>query len=163
MHLKKIAIVALAAILSFPVAALAKPQVKIGMTAEKEVIVTENGQTVTKRVPATDATPGETIIYTLSVANGGDETATNVVVNDPIPAGTVFLPGSTTGDIAPTFSIDGGKTFQKPSLLTYEITNPDGTKEKRVASPNQYTAIRWQIPQVAAGAKKELSFKVKVK
>ena len=163
MQLKKIVITALAATLFFPLAALAKPQVKIGISAEKEVVVTENGQTITKRIPATDATPGEIIIYTLTVANTGDETAANVVVNDPIPEGTAFLPGSATGSSEPTFSIDGGKTFQKPSLLTYEITNSDGTKEKRVASPNQYSAIRWQIPQVAAGAKDELSFKVKVK
>ena len=57
-----------------------------------------------------------------------------------------------------TFSIDGGKTYKKPSLLTYEITNPDGSKEKRTASPEQYTNIRWQIPQVAAGAKGEAEF-----
>lgn len=163
MQMKKTALIALAAILLSPLVALAAPQVTIGITAEKEVIVTQNGQTVTKRIPATDATPGETIIYTLTVANNGDETATNVVVNDPIPEGTVFLPGSATGNSEPTFSIDGGKTFQQPSLLTYEITNLDGTKEKRTASPDQYTAIRWQIPQVAAGAKDELSFSVKVK
>lgn len=163
MSIRKILITALAATLLLPVAALAKPQVKIGITAEKEVVVTENGQSVTKRVPAAEATPGETIIYTLEVANNGDEPATNVVVNDPIPEGTSFLPGSASGDGAPAFSIDGGKTYNKPSLLTYEFTNPDGSKEQRVASPEKYTHIRWQIPQIAAGAKLELGFKVKVK
>lgn len=163
MKSKNLIVTALAAVLLFPAVALAKPQVKIGITAEKEVSVTENGKTVTKRMPATEAAPGETIVYTLKVANTGDETATNVVVNDPIPEGTAYVTGSATDAQDATFSIDGGKTFDKPSLLTYEVTNPDGAKEKRTASPDQYTHIRWQLPQVAAGANEELSFQVKVK
>ena len=163
MKSKNLIVTALAAVLLFPAAALAKPQVKIGITAQKEVVVTENGKTVTKKVPANEAAPGETIIYTLKVANTGDEMATNVVVNDPIPEGTSYVPGTATNPGEVTFSIDGGKTFNKPDLLTYEVTNPDGTKEKRTASPDQYTHIRWQLPKIAAGANEELSFQVKVK
>jgi len=163
MHQKRIFALALAAMLLAPITALAAPQVKIGIIAEKEVVVTENGQTVTKRVPATEAAPGETVIYTLTVANSGDEAATNVVVNDPIPEGTSYLPGSASNTELVTFSIDSGENFKKPSLLSYEITNPDGTREQRVASPEQYTHIRWQIPEIAPGASQELSFQVKVK
>jgi uncharacterized repeat protein (TIGR01451 family) len=163
MHQKKIFAIAFAVLLLVPITAMAAPQVKIGIIAEKEVVVTENGQTVTKRVPATEAAPGETVIYTLTVANSGDEAATNVVVNDPIPEGTSYLPGSASNTELVTFSIDSGENFKKPSLLSYEITNPDGTREQRVASPEQYTHIRWQIPEIAAGASQELSFQVKVK
>lgn len=149
--------------LLLPAAAWAKPVVNIAIAAEKEITVEENGQKTTKRVPAAEAAPGETIIFTLEVANSGDETATNVVVDDPIPAGTSYLPGSATEIGEVTFSIDDGKSYKKPSLLTYEVTLPDGKKDKRVASPEQYTHIRWQIPQIAAGAKGEVSFRVKVK
>ena len=85
-----------------------------------------------------------------------------MVINDPIPEGTAYLAGSATGPVAATFSLDG-KTFEKPAELTYEVTNADGTKEKQVASPDQYTHIRWQLATVAAGATENLSFKVKVK
>jgi len=163
MHQKRIFAIAIAVMLLAPITAMAAPQVKIGIIAEKEVVVTENGQTVTKRVPATEAAPGETVIYTLTVANSGDEAATNVVVNDPIPEGTSYLPGSASNTELVTFSIDSGENFKKPSLLSYEITNPDGTREQRVASPEQYTHIRWQIPEIAPGASQELSFQVKVK
>lgn len=155
--------IALAALLLLPGAALAAPQVKIDITAEKEVVVTENGQSVTKRVPVTEIAPGETVIYTLAVANSGDEAATSVIVDDPIPEGTTYLPGSATELGEVIFSIDGGENFKKPSLLTYEATKPDGTKEKSTASPEQYTHIRWQLPEVAAGASQKLSFQVKVK
>ena len=73
------------------------------------------------------------------------------------------LPQNPAIDVEKYVSIDGGQTYKKPSLLTYEIINPDGSREKRSASPEQYTNIRWQLPQVAAGARDELSFQVKVK
>ena len=163
MQLKKIVVAALAATLFFPLSALAKPQVNLGITAEKEVTVTENGQTVTKRMPAGEAAPGETVIYTIHFENIGDSAATNVVVNDPIPEGTTYVPGSATETGEVTFSIDGGKTFKKPSLLTYEVTTPSGSKEKRTASPEQYTNVRWQIPAIPPQGKGEVSFRVQVK
>lgn len=159
----KVLTLALVTALILPAAALAKPLVKIAIAAEKVIVVTKNGKTETRRVPAGEAAPGETLIYTLAVTNSGDEAATNVVVNDPIPEGTQYIPGSATEMGELTFSIDGGNTYKKPSLLTYEVTKADGAKEKRVASPEQYTHIRWQIPEIVAGAKKELSFQVKVK
>lgn len=152
-----------AAALLFPAVALAAPQVQLSINAEKKVTVTENGEQVVKRVPAAEATPGERVIFTISYENAGDETATNVVVNDPIPEGTAYVPGSATDLGEVTFSIDGGKTYKKPSLLTYEVSNPDGTTEKRVATPEQYTHVRWQIPAIPAGEKGEVSFQVQVK
>ena len=161
-HPRKFLMSILAAVLLLPAAALAAPQVELAITAEKEVTVTEDGQTVVKRAPAAETAPGETVIFTIAYANTGDEAATNVVLNDPIPAGTAYVPGSATEKGEVTFSIDGGETYKKPSLLTYEVTNPDGTKEKRTASPEQYTHVRWQIPEIPAGEKGEVSFRVKV-
>jgi uncharacterized repeat protein (TIGR01451 family) len=153
----------LAATLLLPALAWAAPKVELSIQAEKEVTVTEDGKKVTKRVAAEEAAPGETIIFTITYANTGDEAATNVVVNNPLPQGTAYIPGSATEKGEVSFSIDGGETFKKPSLLTYEVTNPDGTKEKRTASPEQYTHVRWQLPSIPAGEKGEVSFRVKVK
>ena len=38
--------------------------------------------------------PGDTLEYTVSFSNTGTDSATNVVLNDPIPANTTYLPGS---------------------------------------------------------------------
>ena len=95
--------------------------------------------------------------------NSGTEAAKDVVISDPIPAGTSYIPGSASeaGDL--TFSIDKGKSFKKPTLLTYELKGGAGKMEKKVATPEEYTDIRWTVPQVPAGGKGSVSFKVKVK
>lgn len=47
--------------------------------------------------------PGDTLDYTVTLTNTGDDAASDVVVTDPIPVGTTFVPGS--------LEIDGaGKT-----------------------------------------------------
>ena len=138
----------------------AKPLISISIKAEKEVTVNN----VTKKVVADTIDSGDVIFYTLIYVNSGNEAATNAVLNDPIPKGTVYVAGSAIGDNADiTFSIDNGKTFKKPSLLTYEIKQPNGKVEKKAASPEQYTDIRWTITKVPAGGKGKVEFKVKVK
>ncbi|MFO7605046.1 MAG: hypothetical protein R6W72_01910 [Desulfurivibrionaceae bacterium] len=158
----KFLMAALAAVLLLPAVGWAAPQVELDITAEKEVSVVENGEQVVRRVPAAEAAPGETVIFTIAYANTGDEAATDVVVNNPIPEGTAFVPGSATETGEVTFSIDGGTTYKRASLLTYETTAPDGNKEKRTASPEQYTHIRWQLPEIPAGEGGEVGFWVKV-
>jgi len=147
-----------------PSSALARSLVSVSITAEKEVTVVKNGEKATKKVVATRIDPGDVIIYTLNYVNTGDEAATNAVMDDPIPRGTVYLPGSAFGAGAEiTFSVDGGKTFNKPSLLTYEVKLPNGKTEKRAASPEEYTHIRWVIDKIAAGSKGKVGFQVRVR
>ena len=137
----------------------AKSLVSISITAEKEVTVNK----VTKKIAATTINPGDVIFYTLSYINSGNDAATNVVLDDPIPAGTSYLPGTAYGEGADIiFSVDG-KTFKKPSLLTYEIKKRDGSLEKRTASPEEYTNIRWVIPKIDAGARGNVGFQVRIK
>ncbi|MBT8370439.1 MAG: DUF11 domain-containing protein [Deltaproteobacteria bacterium] len=164
MHTSRIFLSVAVACLLIPAVALAKPQVSISIKAEKKVIFVENGQEVVKRIPAVEVAPGETLIYTLTYTNAGDEAATNVVINDPIPQGAAYILDSASGqDTDISFSIDGGQTFKKPSMLTYEVKLADGTTEKRVASPEAYTHIRWTIRKVRAGGSGELGFQVRVK
>ncbi|WP_136523955.1 DUF11 domain-containing protein [Geomonas ferrireducens] len=148
---------------AMPLSAWAQPKVAITIKAEKEVSVTAKGKQVKKRVAAKGVQPGEEIIYTLNYVNSGTDAAKDVIISDPIPAGTSYIPGSAseTGDLS--FSIDKGKTFKKPTLLTYEVKGSTGKPEKKVASPDDYTDVRWTIPQVPAGGKGSVSFKVKVK
>ena len=153
----------LVALLLFPLIAFAQPKVSISIKAEKEITVTAGGKQIKKKIEAKKFQPGEEIIYTLSYSNSGTEAAKDVLISDPIPAGTAYIPGSASevGDL--NFSIDNGKTFKKPTLLTYEIKNKAGKMEKRVATAEEYTDIRWTIATVAAGGKGSVSFKVKVK
>jgi uncharacterized repeat protein (TIGR01451 family) len=137
----------------------AKSLVSISITAEKEVTVNK----VTKKIAAKTINPGDVIFYTLNYINSGDDAATSAVLDDPIPAGTAYIVGSAYGEGAEIiFSIDG-KNFKKPSLLTYEIKKRDGSMEKRTASPEEYTHIRWVIPKIAAGAKGSVGFQVRIK
>ena len=137
----------------------AKPLLSVSMKAEKEVTVNN----VTKKVAANTVDSGDVIFYTLSYVNSGNEAATDAVLDDPIPKGTVYIAGSAFGNDADvTFSIDGGKTFKKPSLLTYEV-KINGKMEKRIASPEQYTNIRWIVSMVPARGSGQVGFKVKIK
>ena len=149
--------------LLIPLTAWAAPKVELSITAEKSVIVEENGQMVTKQVVATEVTAGETLTYTITYVNSGDENATNIAIVDPLPEGSSYIAGSAsqTGEL--TFSADNGKTYKKPSLLTYEVKNSSGTTEQKVASPEQYTHVRWLIPVIAAGEKGSVSFQVLMK
>jgi uncharacterized repeat protein (TIGR01451 family) len=161
---KLVSLIAILAALLLPMAAFAKPLVSVGITAEKEVTVVKNGQKLTKKVVASKINPDDVIFYTLNYINSGDEAATAVVLDDPIPLGTVYLPGSAFGaGTEITFSIDGGKTFKKPSLLTYEVKLPNGKTEQRSASPEEYTQIRWLINKIDAGVRGTVGFQVRIK
>ncbi|MFK0521407.1 hypothetical protein ACINKY_04275 [Paenibacillus illinoisensis] len=54
--------------------------------------------TVVKSTDAIDAVVGDVITYTVVVTNAGIEVVNNVVMVDPVPVGTVFVPGSVTVD-----------------------------------------------------------------
>ncbi len=149
--------------LLLPLTAWATPVITVAIKAEKEVVVTENGQKITKIVEAQEIFPGEIVIYTLTYRNTGSSAAQNVAITDPLPEGTSYLPGSASevGDLV--FSIDQGQTYKRPSLLTYMVTQPDGSVVTRVASPEEYTHIRWTIPEILPGAEGAVSFKARIK
>ena len=147
-----------------PAVALAQPKISVSMKAEKEVVEVINGKQVTKRIPAQTADPGQRLIFTLQYKNDGNEKATNVKVDNPIPENTVYVVGSGIGKNSKMlFSIDGGKNYKQPSLLTYEETLPDGKRIKKQASPEQYTHVRWVISEVPPGKEGTVGFQVKMK
>ena len=152
-----------ALLVAMPLAAWGQPNVAITIKAQKEVTVTIQGKQVKKKIAAKGVQPGDEIIYTLSYVNSGNEAATDVKISDPIPAGTVYIPGSASEAAELTFSIDKGKSFKKATLLTYEVKGSDGKMQKKAASPEDYTDIRWILASVPAGGKGSVTFKVKVK
>ena len=155
----------LAALLLCPTLALAKPEIVVTMEAKKEItIVHEDGTKEVKIVPAETISPGEVIIYEVKYENRGNESANDVVIDNPVPSGTAYIPESASGQNSDlSFSIDGGKSYKKPSLLSYTITNQDGTSEKRLATPERYTNIRWKIKEIAKGENGKINYSVRVK
>lgn len=161
---KKLAAIVLVVFFSCPLWAWAGPKIDIQVSAQKEVKIVQDGKIVTQRVKAETVEPGDVIFYTLTYENKGNEKATHVVVNNPIPKGTVYLPGSAYGQGSRIlFSIDQGKTYGPPAALRESYTLHDGKKITRQAYPSEYTHIRWVIGEVAQGAGGVLGFKVSVK
>ena len=160
---KALPLVAFALAISLAAAAAAKPRIVVAIQQSKEIVETTDAGKKTRLVAATSASPGEVLEYVLSYKNEGDEAATNAVIEDPIPKGTTFLANTANGENAEiTFSSDGGKTFAVPVKLTYEMKLPSGAVERRVATPAEYTNVRWTVKQIAPGASGQVSFRVRV-
>lgn len=137
--------------------------VEIKSLAEVEIKVkNEKGEIETKRIEASKANvgPGDVVIFTNIVTNSGKEPASDLVVTNPIPANTIYIDGSAEGDALIEFSVDGGKTFDRPERLF--VTDKKG-REKR-ARAEDYTHIRWKLKKpLGPGEKALVSFKAKIK
>ena len=114
----------------------------IQLTAIAEVekqIVDENGQKVTRLVPAAGVIPGNQVIYTVKAANVCEVPAANVLIDNPIPEHTAYVADSAIGaGAAISYSLDG-KRFAQPDALTVR----DANDKDRPARADEYTQIRW--------------------
>lgn len=140
------------------------PKLSLDIKAEKEVQVLEEGRWVTQIVPLEESRPGDILYYTLKYTNEGDTVAKDASIVDPIPAGTVYVLESASGEGAQiTYSIDGGHSYQLPPV-TYVINKADGSHEEKMAPAQMYTHIKWLIKKpVLPGQSGQLSFKAKIK
>lgn len=139
---------------------VAAPEISLSVTAEKEVVVTEeSGQKVTRRIETSDTSPGDVLFYTIRYRNGGDEPAHNVLLDNRIPKGTLYLDGSAWGEGAEIlFSVDGGSTFARPE----DLIAADQNNEAQPVEPVQYEAIRWRVAEIPQGAEGSAGFSVTV-
>lgn len=124
---------------------------KINSKGEVEVVLVEAREAT--------VTPGETIQSTIYFKNSGSKVAEDVVIKNRVPTGTVYIGGSAKGSGSViTFSVDGGKSFNKPSKL--KIIGPDGKSRK--AEPKDYTHIKWVVSKVLAGKEGHVLFRAKI-
>ncbi len=84
---------------------------------------------LTKTDGVVTATPGQTLTYTLTVANLGNTAATGVVLTDTVPANTTFVSASDGGTLSAgivtwpsTTLAGGGATFVR--TLVVQVDNP---------------------------------------
>lgn len=117
--------------------------IQLKTVAEVEVTVTnDKGEKEVKRMPAAKVIPGTEVIYTITATNAGNESASNIVVTDPIPENTTYVDRSVFGSgTTITFSVDSGKNYDLPENL--KVKNAKG--ELRPARASDYTHIRWVL------------------
>lgn len=109
------------------------------------------------------ARPGDVIEYRLTFTNHQDGPVTQVVLNDPIPVGVVFVPGSVTAsraDLRVEYSIDSGATWSTDPKVEVEEA---GEMVLRPAPAEAFTHVRWTITgSVNSGAQVSARFRARV-
>jgi len=107
--------------------------------------------------------PGDVIEYRLTFTNHTGTPVSDVVLNDPIPAGLVFVPGSVTGsreDVVVEYSIDAGASWSGNPVIEVETA---GVSSTQPAPPEAYTHVRWTITgEVNPGARVTARFRARV-
>jgi len=135
--------------------------IELEAVAEQEkAAINDKGEKVITRVPVARVVPGDEVIYTLNYTNIGEEPADNVVITDPVPEHMVYTEGSAKGaDTVITFSVDKGKTYDLPAVLT--VVGADG--KERPAKGSDYTHIKWTLQRaLAPGEKGRASFRARL-
>jgi uncharacterized repeat protein (TIGR01451 family) len=93
-------------------------------------------------VAADRVVPGDRVIYTLEVRNGGATPIDAPGFTYAIPEHMRYVADSAVGPGAEvSYSVDGGRSFARPEDL--KVKGPDG--KLRAAAAADYTDIRWQL------------------
>ena len=137
--------------------------VALTTTVQKlEKVTAPDGTVSTRLAPAEKIVPGDEVRYTITFVNDGKQAvdAGTVVVTNPVPENTQYLPDSAFGSgTSIRFSVDGGKSFGSANELTVVR---DGIKVP--ATSADYTTIRWVFgPALAPGEKSYVSFNARLK
>jgi uncharacterized repeat protein (TIGR01451 family) len=146
-----------------------QPKIEFKLSAAKLTTAkTEQGATVEKWQPLDSGNavvaPGDTLRYKVAGKNTGNDTAKRLVITQPIPQKTVYVPGTATIEqqAVITYSIDGGKTYVANPMVRVKLAS--GEVADRPAPPESYTHVRWQVSQVLQPQQQVLAqYQVRVK
>ena len=123
--------------------------VQLKLAAERQsIIATASGRVDWKPLPENASLrPGETIRYVVTASNISDRQIKKLIVNQPIPKGSVYVLGSATlpkiEGATVDYSIDGGKTYSEKPTIRVKLEN--GEIVTRPAPDNMYTNVRWRF------------------
>ncbi len=134
--------------------------VRISNKAMKQVItVDDNGKREISFVEPKTVIPGDIILYTIEVENTSDKSASNIVIDNPLPNNSYYRDGTAAGDNTEIqFSVDG-RSYATADKLTVDV---DGVT--RTAGAKDYKSIRWIYTRdLQPGEKKSVSFKTEIK
>lgn len=149
-------------VLVYPSSVYAAGNLTLVMTAKEEVVrVDEQGRRTVEYIDAESIVPEDVLLYTINYHNAGKETATNIVITNPVPSNMAYLAESATGDNTNIrFSVDGGNNFDSPGNLF--MLREDGTK--RPALAGDYTHIQWQlVSELATNSRGSVSYRAQVR
>lgn len=147
--------------------ALNRPQVKLNLSAEKQIVSQDqNGQkTITWKALAGKVTvnPGDVLRYSVTGHNEGDRVAKKFVVTQPIPKPMMYVLGTATNssNAKTTYSIDNGKSFVESPTIQVKLAN--GQVETRPAPAEAYTHIRWNFGDTNPKGTVNAKYQVKVR
>ncbi|KGJ97152.1 DUF11 domain-containing protein [Thalassotalea sp. ND16A] len=142
-----------------PCVLMAAPKVEIQQVVEKDLIIEQNGQQTTQRVAATEIAAGETLFFTLSYQNSGDEIATNVAIDSPVPPGTTYVLGSAAGDGTQILvKVSNDTEYQAADSATVTIKGGETIS----AQASDISALRWVVKDIPATSTGQVSFQVVV-
>jgi len=145
-------------------AAMAQDGAMVKLKSEvlkEQEFVNEEGEKETRLVPASSAMPGESLTFTISYTNEGEEEARDIILTNPVPEHMVYEGESVEGEgTVIAFSVDGGVSYGAADSLT--VTDENGNE--RQAVPSDYTHIRWKLVEpVPAQGSGVVSFRASVK
>lgn len=153
--------------------ALAQGAEVLKLTLNSVLVVQErkNGQVVETFQPALAVKPGEILEWRLEAENTTDRPLRQVALVIPIPKETVYLEGSALAlawegrRVLPQFSYDGGKTYGFPPLKRRVRSVESGQVVEREVEvrPEEYTHVRWLLPELGPKAKVLLKLRTTVK
>jgi uncharacterized repeat protein (TIGR01451 family) len=148
--------------------ALKRPQVKLNLAVEKQVVAQDqNGQpkAAWKALEGkVNVTPGDVLRYVVTGQNAGDSAAKNLVVTQPVSKGTVYVVGSAMNEngAKTVYSIDNGKTFVEAPTVQVKLAN--GKVEQQPAPAEAYTHVRWNFGKsFDSAATVKTAYQVKVR
>jgi hypothetical protein len=105
--------------------------------------------------------PGDNVVFSLFVKNGGAEPAVGFKATNPMPAAVRFA--SVAEDWAEV-SVDGGILWGKLADLKVKDKDAAGAEVVRPATPDDVTHVRWIFPDaIAPGTERTVSYRGIVK
>lgn len=110
--------------------------------------------------PAGQAQPGQVLHYAATYSNEGAQAIKKLQVTLPIPQGTAFDPQGALQDKPQQASLDGVHFAAYPILVS--ARDKAGKLQSSPAKPEQYRALRWSIPDLAARGHQSVRMDVQV-
>jgi uncharacterized repeat protein (TIGR01451 family) len=109
--------------------------------------------------PASTARPGDTLVYTLDLHNGGVGSAHGLSATLPIPIGTELVADSMNPAVAQA-SLDGTSYAALPLKRVVHLA--DGSAREVVVPVSEYRFLRWAPSDIAANGDLKVSARVRV-
>ena len=131
-------------------------EVKVVLTATK--IVQVNG--AEQRQPGEKAKPGDVIEYVADYKNIEKSSVSNVKATLPVPSGMEYIPETAVPNQVMA-STDDVHYASVP--LKRNVKRADGKVVQELVPYSEYRSLRWDLGEIAAGAVKSVTARMKVK